>query len=114
MKRSEFINYSFVGATLISLVFSILMWFFVEKTPGIFIAIWVPSILGFWIFTKFTLISKISLKLYLLWIIPTMASLLFSIALWFFVDELSGIFVGVWVSSIILFGSITISGEVNK
>ena len=90
------------------------MWFFVEKQPGIFFAIWVPSILGFWIFTKFTLISKISLKLYLLWIIPTMASLLFSIGLWFFVDELSGIFVGVWVSSIILFGSITISGENNK
>tara|TARA_B110000116_G_scaffold3934_1_gene3444 strand:- start:4544 stop:4891 length:348 start_codon:yes stop_codon:yes gene_type:complete len=114
MKRIEIINYCFSASTIISLVFSILLWFFVEKEPGIFVAIWVPTILGFWIFTRFTTISKIPLKLYLMWIIPTFSSLIFSILLWFFVDELSGIFVGVWVSSIILFGSITISGKSKK
>ena len=49
------------------------------------------------------------LKVFLMWTIPTFLSLIFSILLWFFVSKLSGIFVGIWVSSIILFGSVMIS-----
>jgi CHASE2 domain-containing sensor protein len=33
-------------------------------------------------------------------------SMLFSIVLWFFVDQLTGIFVGVWVPSILALGAL--------
>ena len=34
-------------AALISFVFSVALWFFVDKDAGIFVGIWVPSILSF-------------------------------------------------------------------
>lgn len=36
----------FLLAALISFCFSIILWFFVDKTSGIFVGIWVPSILA--------------------------------------------------------------------
>ena len=37
----------FVLAALISMVFSIYLWFFADKDAGIFVGLWVPSILAF-------------------------------------------------------------------
>ena len=109
MNKTGSINYLFGLSVIVSLVFSILLWFFVEEMPGIFVGIWVPTILGYWIFMRLIKVSKIPLKVFLIWTIPTFLSLIFSIILWFYVSQLSGIFVGIWVSSIILFGSIMIS-----
>lgn len=36
-----------LGAAFISFVFSIILWFFVNKESGIFVGLWVPSILSF-------------------------------------------------------------------
>ena len=36
-----------VLAAFISMVFSIYLWFFVDKDAGVFVGIWVPSILAF-------------------------------------------------------------------
>jgi len=36
----------FLVAAFISFVFSVVLWFFVEKEAGIFVGLWVPSILG--------------------------------------------------------------------
>ena len=47
MNKSESINYLFGLSVIISLVFSILLWFFVEEMPGIFVGIWVSSIILF-------------------------------------------------------------------
>ncbi len=34
-------------AALISMVFSIYLWFFEDKDAGVFVGLWVPSILAF-------------------------------------------------------------------
>jgi|MDTE01.2.fsa_nt_gb hypothetical protein len=35
-----------LGAAFVSFLTSIVIWFFVDKTTGIFVGIWVPSILA--------------------------------------------------------------------
>jgi hypothetical protein len=45
-----------LAAAFLSLIFSEILWFSGEKEAGIFIGIWVPSILGFAILLK--LINK--------------------------------------------------------
>ena len=40
-------------------------------------------------------------------------SFLFSIYLWFLVDRDQGIFVGIWVPSILSFGTLLLSGRVS-
>lgn len=42
-----------LSAAFLSLIFSELLWFKGEKEAGIFIGLWVPSILGFAILLKF-------------------------------------------------------------
>jgi len=37
----------FVLAAFISMLFSIYLWFFVDKDAGVFVGLWVPSILAF-------------------------------------------------------------------
>lgn len=36
----------FLVAAFISLVFSVTLWFFVDKDAGVFVGLWVPSILA--------------------------------------------------------------------
>ena len=45
-------DYIMLIAAFSSLVFSELLWFKGEKEAGIFVGLWVPSILGFAIFLK--------------------------------------------------------------
>lgn len=35
-----------LGAAFISFIFSVILWFFVDKDTGLFVGIWVPSILS--------------------------------------------------------------------
>lgn len=45
-------DYFIVGAALISMMLSIYLWFLVDKEAGLFVGIWVPSILGFGAYFK--------------------------------------------------------------
>jgi hypothetical protein len=45
-------DYFIIGAALISMMLSIYLWFLVDKEAGLFVGIWVPSILGFGAYFK--------------------------------------------------------------
>lgn len=36
----------FLVAALISFLFSVVLWFFIDKQTGVFVGLWVPSILA--------------------------------------------------------------------
>jgi hypothetical protein len=55
-KKFTTVDILMLTAAFLSLIFSELLWFSGEKEAGIFIGIWVPSILGFAILLK--LINK--------------------------------------------------------
>jgi len=44
LKRSD---YLILGSALISMIISIYLWFSGQKEAGLFVAIWVPSLLSF-------------------------------------------------------------------
>lgn len=46
MNRKHFPLALMLGAAFISFVFSVVLWFFVDKDTGLFVGIWVPSILS--------------------------------------------------------------------
>ncbi len=52
LKKSD---YFILVAALISLIFSILLWFNGYKDQGLFVGLWVPSILGFGSYLKIVL-----------------------------------------------------------
>ena len=47
MQRVDRPTQLIVVAAFGSMVFSIVLWFFVDKDAGVFVGLWVPSILGF-------------------------------------------------------------------
>ena len=47
MRRIDRPTQLIVLAAFISMVFSIYLWFFVDQDAGVFVGIWVPSILAF-------------------------------------------------------------------
>ena len=55
-KKFTYVDILMLVAAFLSLIFSEILWFSGEKETGIFIGIWVPSILGFAILLK--LINK--------------------------------------------------------
>ncbi|MEN9381912.1 MAG: hypothetical protein RI940_793 [Bacteroidota bacterium] len=55
-KKFTYVDILMLVAAFLSLIFSEILWFSGEKEAGIFIGIWVPSILGFAILLK--LINK--------------------------------------------------------
>ena len=46
MHRKEFPLTLLLLAAFISFLFSVFLWFFVDKDSGLFVGIWVPSILS--------------------------------------------------------------------
>ena len=46
MDRKEFPLTLLLLAAFISFLFSVFLWFFVDKDSGLFVGIWVPSILS--------------------------------------------------------------------
>lgn len=45
-------DYFILSAALVSMILSIVLWFTFDKEAGLFVAIWVPSILGFGAYFK--------------------------------------------------------------
>lgn len=45
-------DYLILTAVFVSFLFSIYLWFMVDKSAGIFVGLWVPSILGIGIYFK--------------------------------------------------------------
>ncbi len=55
--------------------------------------------------------ADVLLKLKLVYLGAAFASFLFSVFLYFFVDESQGIFVGLWVPSILSLGALLLAGQ---
>ena len=47
VRRIDRLTQLIVLAAFISMVFSIYLWFFVDQGAGVFVGLWVPSILAF-------------------------------------------------------------------
>lgn len=45
-------DYFILSAALVSMILSIALWFTVDQDAGLFVGIWVPSILGFGAYFK--------------------------------------------------------------
>ena len=43
------IDYPFLASAFLSFLFSVGLWFYVSHDYGIFVGIWVPSILSLWV-----------------------------------------------------------------
>lgn len=51
------IDYPFLIATFVSFVFSVTLWFLVNHDYGLFVGIWVPSILALWVGVRVVLLA---------------------------------------------------------
>ncbi len=51
------IDYPFLLATVASFAASVLLWFFVNRDYGLFVGIWVPSILALWVGVRVVLLA---------------------------------------------------------
>ncbi|MFD2532480.1 hypothetical protein [Gracilimonas halophila] len=49
MKKSDLF---ILGSALLSMFLSIYLWFAVDKEAGLFVGLWVPSLLGFGVYIK--------------------------------------------------------------
>jgi hypothetical protein len=52
------IDRPFLAAAFCSFVASVGLWFLVNHDYGIYVGIWVPSILAFWVGVRLTLLSR--------------------------------------------------------
>lgn len=53
-------DYYFLGAAFASFIVSVSLWFLVQHQYGMFVGLWVPSILTLWVGVKLTLESEVS------------------------------------------------------
>ena len=51
------IDYFFLGAAFASFVASVALWFLVEQNYGLYVGIWVPSILSLWVGVRVVLLT---------------------------------------------------------
>lgn len=49
----------FAVAAFASLVGSVFLWFVVDRGPGLFVGMWVPSIVGLWCVVRLILLTNI-------------------------------------------------------
>ena len=52
------IDYPFLIATFISFIASVALWFLVDHNYGMFVGIWVPSILALWVGVRVVLLTN--------------------------------------------------------
>ncbi len=52
------IDRPFLLASFVSLVASVLLWFLVNQDYGVFVGLWVPSILILWVGVRVVLLTK--------------------------------------------------------
>ena len=60
-----------------------------------------------------SLLARPVVRVKLVFVIASLASLILSVSLWFSSHELQGIFVGLWVPSILSAGSLLLSGRTD-
>lgn len=51
------IDYPFLIATFLSFLASVALWFLVNREYGLFVGIWVPSILSLWVGVRLTILA---------------------------------------------------------
>lgn len=51
------IDYPFLIAAFVSFVASVSLWFLVSQDAGLFVGIWVPSILALWVGVRVVILS---------------------------------------------------------
>jgi hypothetical protein len=52
------IDYPFLIATLVSFASSVALWFLVNHDYGLYVGIWVPSILALWVGVRIVLLAN--------------------------------------------------------
>jgi hypothetical protein len=52
------IDYPFLLATVVSFLASVALWFLVNREYGLFVGLWVPSILALWVGVRLSLLSS--------------------------------------------------------
>ena len=53
------IDYPFLAATFASFVASVALWFLVNREYGLYVGIWVPSILALWVGVRVVILTTI-------------------------------------------------------
>ena len=53
------IDFPFLLATLISFLASVALWFLVNRDSGVFVGLWVPSILALWVGVRLALLAHL-------------------------------------------------------
>ncbi len=56
------IDYPFLIATFISFLASVALWFLVNRDYGVFVGLWVPSILALWVGVRLALLASASAR----------------------------------------------------
>lgn len=51
------VDYFFLGAAFASLAASVALWFLVEHEYGVYVGLWVPSILALWVGVRVALLT---------------------------------------------------------
>ena len=51
------IDYPFLIAAFMSFLFSVILWFLVSHEYGLFVGIWVPSILSMWVGVRLCILA---------------------------------------------------------
>ncbi len=57
MRLFSKVDYPFLLATVASFVASVALWFLVNRDYGLFVGIWVPSILALWVGVRVVLVA---------------------------------------------------------
>ena len=57
------IDYYFLFASFSSFVASVALWFLVERDYGVYVGLWVPSILILWVGVRLTLLARVTASL---------------------------------------------------
>lgn len=52
------VDYPFLLATFVSFVASVALWFLVSRDDGLFVGLWVPSILALWVGVRVVLLAS--------------------------------------------------------
>jgi len=57
------IDYYFLFASFASFVASVALWFLVNRDYGVYVGLWVPSILILWVGVRLTLLARVTASL---------------------------------------------------
>ena len=57
------IDYYFLSAAFASFVASVALWFLVNRDYGVYVGLWVPSILILWVGVRLTLLARVTASL---------------------------------------------------